>query len=72
MLIICPDWPIMWLGTRAPLRKPLAEGVRMGGPWPGIAWECPGLGDIETFIILTSPELVSELLCCKGDGIADH
>ena len=59
-----------------PFRDPFADGVRMGGPCPGIVCEMPGLGDIDPcidpFIAPESTALPSDVVCCSGEGIADH
>ena len=44
----------------------------MMGPWLGMACDRLGLGDIEAFIIVTSPEFNSVALCCNGEGTAVH
>src|ERR1700691_3914418 len=73
----CPDCPpIIRFGTpRMPYREPFADGVRMGGHCPSIVCEMPGLGDIDPCITQFTAEstaLPSDMVCCSGEGIADH
>ena len=58
-----------------PFREPFADGVRMGGHCPSIVCEMPGLGDIDPCIdqfTAESTALPSDMVCCSGEGIADH
>ena len=57
-------------------RELFADGVRIGRLCPGTVCEILGLGDIDPcidpFIKLESTALPSDVLCCSGEGIADH